>query len=317
MVPATRVPLGAAAALAERLRVDGWAISVVSAFRELGIRVILLKGPAVARWLFSEDPWSRSYVDVDIFVAPADRQRADALLRGLGFTVRGNVLEVDENHARAFIRRADGASIDLHRTLHGMEGVPAELVWAMLTRDPGTTRIGSLQVEIPNAIVRTLNVALHLSPTDDPTSQPWADLQRAIDRIDLNSWRAAVGLARSLEIEDELAPRLRRLPDGAALADSLELTKEASERYSLSAAVAAGRASESVYSVSYLLELTDWRARTRYVLVKLFPPSAYLRQRWPRASRGPLGLFFVRSARVVACAGGLPYAIWRWWRCRR
>jgi hypothetical protein len=229
----------------QRRRVDGWAISVISALREQGIRVILLKGPAIARWLYPEDPWNRRYLDVDIFVGPHDSRRTDSLLRELGFTVWGNVLEVDENHARTYVRQTDSATIDLHRTLHGMEGVPAQVVWETLSGDPETALIRSFPVEIPNATVRTLNVALHLSPVDAPNSQPWIDLRRAIEQVDSNCWQAAIDLARSLGIEDELAPRLRRLTEGAALADTLELTDGASERYTLSAAVATGRASET------------------------------------------------------------------------
>lgn len=48
-------------------------------------RVVPLKGPALARWLYADEPALRPNSDVDLIVSPADTDRAQALLRELRF----------------------------------------------------------------------------------------------------------------------------------------------------------------------------------------------------------------------------------------
>src|SRR5207249_932792 len=111
--------------VARTLAMDGVAVEVVTAFNEAGVRPILLKGPALARLLYPRE--LRSYVDVDLLVSGADVATAEAVLERLGFARGSIAIEPDLGlpHACPW-GRADGANVDLHRTLAGVGVAPHE-----------------------------------------------------------------------------------------------------------------------------------------------------------------------------------------------
>jgi len=300
----------AATATALRLRVDSWTAEVVSAMRARGIRTVLLKGPVIARWLYGGRPAERVYCDCDLLVGPDDTVSARALLTELGFRAQEHpLIEVDEHHARIFLRASDDANVDLHRTLHGMEHLEPQRVWAMVGCHLAQIDVGGATVDVPDPVLRTLNVALHLGPADAPASQPWQDLALALERVDDTTWQAAAGLARELGIEHELAARLRRLAAGARLADRFMITTRGSEYYNLVGAVATGRTSPAVYSISLLRSQPTRAARFSYALAKVFPPTEQLRRQYALARRGPAGILMARGLRIVLVAGRLPAAL--------
>jgi hypothetical protein len=299
-----------AVATALRLRVDSWTAEVVGAMRARAIEPVLLKGPVIARWLYGDRPAERVYCDCDLLVAPEDTERARALLADLEFFAQEHpLIEVDEHHARIFLRSHDGANVDLHRTLHGMERLAPDRVWAMVRSHLAQMEVGGASVDIPDPVLRTLNVALHPVPTDGPTSQPWHDLELALARIDDTTWEAAVTLARELEIEHELSARLRRLPAGAALADRFRVTPHGSDYYDLVGAVTSGRAPQSVFTISHLRSQRTRRARIAYVRAKLFPPTEQLQRDHALARRGAAGVLLARAQRVIVVIGRLPRAL--------
>jgi hypothetical protein len=301
----------------QQMRVDKWTAEVTREMRHRGLRPLLLKGPATIALLYEDARELHPYADADLYVTHTEHADARAVLHSLGFSSTLVLLAVDENHATMYKRDSDGAYVDLHRSLHGLEDVAPERVWQVLSRRTETLTVAGLPVEAPDRTVRLLNIALHVSPADDHWSLPWQDLDRALRVCDDRAWSAAVALAAELGIEDELAPRLRRHPRGASIADSLGLANVASERYTLARALDARVADESVLSIAYMAGLASWSDRVKYVLVKLFPPRSYLEARWPPARRGLAGLVVVRVARVLACAAGFPRALWQWHRHRR
>src|SRR6266542_3466039 len=94
-------------------------LDVVAALRESGVRCILLRGPAIDRWLYDErDP--RPYEDIDLLTAESDVARAEDVLSHLGVAEVGpeGVLARDRPpHASRRYRARDTATVDLHRTL--------------------------------------------------------------------------------------------------------------------------------------------------------------------------------------------------------
>ncbi len=48
---------------------------------------VLLKGPAVALYLYPENPSLRTYRDIDLLVDPQVFDAAEALLAGLGYSL--------------------------------------------------------------------------------------------------------------------------------------------------------------------------------------------------------------------------------------
>jgi hypothetical protein len=306
----TRLSSAATHSIALRLRVDGWTAEVVGAMRQAGIRPILLKGPVIARWLYAGDPAARTYCDCDLLVAPDETERARALLEQLGFTAQPHpTLAADEHHARIFVRESDGANVDLHRTLHGMEATDPRAVWAHACSHLVTMAVGGVTVEVPDTVLATLNVALHLAPGDGPRAKAWRDLERALATVDGDGWRAAVALSRELGIEHELAVRLRRLPEGARLADGLELSTEGSAYYSVLGSIDAGRAPRGLLTLTLLRSQRGHGARLRYAAAKLLPPAEQLRREHALARRGPAGLLAARVARVAVVLTRLPAAL--------
>src|SRR5262245_20521781 len=105
-------------AAARGLVADVAATRVLTAFGQLRIPSLLLKGPAIAGWLYSADE-VRGYGDVDLLVAPADQARAADALTHLGFAPLVAESELRGHrplHATEWVAR-DGASVDLHFTI--------------------------------------------------------------------------------------------------------------------------------------------------------------------------------------------------------
>jgi hypothetical protein len=297
--------------IALRLRVDGWTAEVVGAMHGEGIRPILLKGPVIARWLYPDEPAARGYCDCDLLVGPEDGERARALLAALGFVVQPHpALAPDEHHARIFIRPADGANVDLHRRLHGMQAVADAQVWAAARQHVETMELGRVGVDVPDPVLRALTVALHPEPQDGPHSKPWRDLARALGRVDDAVWQASLELARELRIERELAARLRRLPAGAELADRLGVTAAGSAYYNVLGAVNAGRAPRGVLTIANLRALPAGSARRRYVISKLVPPAPEHPDDPTAGGREAAGTLISRALRIGALAIGFPRALW-------
>src|SRR5437764_10995294 len=110
-----------ALAIGSNLAADAVAAEVVVEFERRGIRAILLRGPAIAGWLYEEG--ERGYFDVDLLVEPAAITSAEQTLLALGFRGRslGHGGLAPPRHAEPWAR-GTGPSVDLHRTLVGVSG---------------------------------------------------------------------------------------------------------------------------------------------------------------------------------------------------
>ena len=241
--------------------VDWCTARVVRALRDRGVRPLLLKGPAVASWLYAENPRVRAYTDVDLLVAPTDRATAEAVLAELGYAPPPRSWLRDEPpHAITWVRSADGSAVDLHRTIHGCEHVDEAVVWDVVSAAPEMIDVAGVEVQAPSVEVRALHVALHAIPGWG--DHVFADLERAVAIVDPSVWEGAADAARRLGVDDELGFRLGLVPGGAALAGSLGLPTAEPRRAS---------------ALTFAMTLPGWRARSRYLLQKVFPPPAYLR----------------------------------------
>jgi hypothetical protein len=303
--------------IALRLRIDACTAEIVTAMRSEGIEPILLKGPVIVRWLYADDPAARVYGDIDLLVSPADLERARALLVRSGFAVAEHpLISGDGHHARSYVREADGAAVDLHHTLHGMQTVERAAVWAMASSHVESIDVAGTTLNGPDAALRTLNVALHPEPEDHPASRSWRDLERALERVGEEDWRAAAAIARELGIEAELAARLCRSVAGAALATRLGIETSEPSRYELLGAVSDGRAPRAVISIDNLRARSGAAARLRYAAAKLVPPAEQLRRESALARRGAAGLAAARIARAARVAAQLPSALLAYRRAR-
>jgi hypothetical protein len=298
------------------MRVDLWTAEIVAALADAGIRPILLKGPAIVRWLYPDDPWRRSYCDADLLVGPGDRMAARDVLVGRGLAPSAHPrLEADGHHALSFVREVDGATVDLHHSLHGMLDVPAERIWTAAQRDAATITVAAAGVAVLGPAMRLLLVALHLGAHDGPGDQAWVDLTRAFAVATAAEWEAVLALAEQLDVAHELAARLSRRGEAAALVRRLGPQPPAM-RYWLVAAVDAGRAPTAALAIDRLMAADGMAPRIRYARAKLAvsahelaPPAA-----WVLARTGSLSL--ARGAHAVILAGRLPRALGAWGRVR-
>lgn len=302
--------------VAQRLRVDTWTAEVVTAFAAGGIQPILLKGPATVAWLYPRDRHLRTYCDADLLVAPDDRTRAVELLIAAGMRPSPHPrLAEDGHHAVSFSRASDGATVDLHHSLHGMRNVPASVVWEAATSDTQVLQVAGVAVRVLGPAMRLLHVALHPRAVDGPESQPWLDLTRALEVSSAEEWERAITLAERLGITDEVSARLRARPDTGWLLERLGAQPTA-RRYHLIGSVDSGRAPNAVLSVENLLSTPSLRGKLHYARAKLAVARSELSPPAARVLAATHRLSLARMAHAATLAARLPSAIFAWNRER-
>jgi hypothetical protein len=173
---------------AQNLAVDLTTAEVVSALRGERIDSILLKGPTFARWLY-RDTELRTYVDVDLLIAPGAGLRAGEVLLGLGF-IRG--FETGDGASLPgrvlFVRPPD--EVDLHHTLQGVQ-VDEQRVWSVLSALTERQEVAGEEVAILAEPARALHVALHAAQHGRDWDVPMEDLARALAMLPFETWEAA------------------------------------------------------------------------------------------------------------------------------
>ena len=289
------------------LQLDVLAAEVVTELRAAGVRPILLKGPALAAWLYEGE--LRPYGDVDLLVEESRMGAAEEVLSGLGFTY-GQPGWRELAHSW---KRPNGKTVDLHRSLVGV-GAPPATLWQELSGEVEALRVGGIEVEALRPPGLALHVALHAAQHGgEGHRKPLEDLDRALERADEGCWREAAELAERVEAIPAFATGLRLKPSGTDLADRLGLSADRPVEVALHAAPQR----ELVLGLEYLATADGLRARLRFLGRKLFPPAAELRRDSALARRGHAGLLAAYLWRPLAMLPRLPGAIVAWRRARR
>lgn len=298
-------------ALMWNLRVDAATGEVLRALRERRIDSLVLKGPAFTDWYAPDS--GRTYVDGDLWVAPANLAATEAVLAELGFTPTQDERGMPgwwQEHGSSWLRERDDTKIDLHRRLQGTALEPQqawEILWPQRTRFiVGGERAYRLP-EAGRALYATLHATHH--GRDDPRGLP--HLAAALGAVDDATWMRALGLAEQLDALAAFATGLRLLPDGAALAERIGLPDATSVRASL-------LASSAPPIALGFDQLTSARGlhRLEILLRKLVPPPGFVRHWWPPAARNPLMLIVGYVYRPIWLLQRAP-AGYRAWRAAR
>jgi hypothetical protein len=294
------------------LTVDLLTGSVITSLRQAGIPSILLKGPAVARWLYDEGA-ARSYVDTDLLLAPDDLPAAERLLAQLGFEREGLGTIPDDwpRHARTWLR-SDGANVDLHRTFVGVAVDPSEL-WKVLSAETETMRVGGVDVDVLRPPARALIIALHAAKDGGRIAKVRHDLGHAVDRLPLELWKETASLAARLNATASLAAGLRMTPPGEVLAAQLRLPSETA----MAIALRAHGAPPLAVGMDWLFSTSGLRRKAALVARKIVPPPVFLRAWTPLARRGRLGLTAAYVWRPLWLVWRSGPALWAWWQARR
>jgi hypothetical protein len=277
-----------------------------------GIRSLVLKGPSIGRWLY-ETLEERSYGDSDLLVAPGDVPAAENVIISLGYRRLSETLTGDRPWEALFwMRSNDGAALDLHRTLPGVEVSP-ETAWLLLSRETEILSLRGVEVEVLNQPARALHLALHAADHAFTSDRPLKELALALATLREDLWREAATLAASLEATAAFAAGLRLVPEGAEVAARLCLP----DNNSVEVALRASPDTRHTRGLQWLLQTKGPRAKASLLVRKLAPPPAYMRA-WSRlAQKGSPGLVLAYAWRPLYLLLEAPLTIHCWWRTRR
>ena len=297
----------------QSMRVDAVTAEVVGEMQRRGTRVLLLKGPASARWLY-RDGAARSYRDTDLLVDPATLADVEAGLSSLGFSalLPDRAMPGWERPAHLWIRHADRAGVDVHTSIWGVPA-PAELVWRTLTRDTTTLSVAGRAVEVLGPAAAAMHVALHAAQHGVTFTSATEDLSRALDLLPVTAWEAAASVARELDAAGAFATGLRLLPQGAAVADRLGLH----EPPAMLTMLRSQNAAATAIGWEQLARARGVRARLALVRWELFPTRQFMQTWSALARRGPRGMAAARGARLVWLMLHGPPGLLAWHRARR
>jgi len=265
------------------IAIDLVAAEVAGAFGAAGIESLVLKGPVLAEWLYPGEV--RPYGDADLMVAPGNWPAAVEILSELGFSDHLGPMahpRMESFASTAFLRDAD--NLDLHCTLHGLDGDP-ERIWSAFSATAERQTIGGAELRVPSRPALLLHVGLHAA--HHARGKTLEDLRRAIARAGEQLWQQALGLAEDLDGVPTFATGLRLLPEGAELARRLGIGEQVrSQRHDVSF--------ERVPTAEGLDALLQPGAstgeRVRTVFDEFFPRPEFMRWWSPLARRGRAGL---------------------------
>jgi putative nucleotidyltransferase-like protein len=293
---------------ARSLSLDLATAEVVSALRHAGIRSIVLKGPSIHRVLY-KDGAPRPYRDSDLLVSPDDLTAAGAILRTLDFKHLTAGETPRTAHEQLWVRRRDRTNLELHWTLVGVEGEPAEL-WRMLGALTETMVVGGLEVEVLEPTAIAFQVALHAAQHGPARPQSITDLERALARLGQPTWRAATALAEALQATETFAAGLRLVPAGEALAANLELNT----RKSVQLAVLSSSAPPMTTGLEQLSRTRGLWPKLSLLARELIPSRPFMRLWWPPAQRGGIWMLAAYLQRPFWLLARLGPALIAWRR---
>jgi hypothetical protein len=294
------------------IAIDRATAEAVVAFRDAGVRSIVLKGSSFDAWLYDSDE-PRLYGDIDLLIPAPEEEEAGRVLEALGYRqLSDREPEAVAEHATVWARPADSMHVDLHRTLNGVEASGIDL-WEVLAADTESMQVGGTVVEILSEPARALHVAIHAALPGSNTEKTLLDLSRALERLPPATWEAAAALAERLGADAALETGLSRLPAGADLAARLQLAPQ----QSVEAALLRGSAPYSAWTVNRLSQARGLRAKLRILIPRLFPKPDFMRAWYPVARRGRAGLALAYLRRFAWLVTAAPRALKAWRRASR
>jgi hypothetical protein len=296
--------------VARNLMVDRVTAEVSGALAAAGVESLVLKGPVLAEWLYPGEV--RPYGDSDLLISPGDWRAALEVLERLGFHEFVHPTThppIESNAATEFLRGEQ--NVDLHRTLHGLEGSPT-LVASTLMAGAGRQVIGGAELRVAGRVALLLNVGLHAAHHFGE-DKPVEDLRRAIQQADERLWWEALGQARAFDGVPAFASGLRRLPEGVELARRLGIEDVRATRYELRR-----QHIQTAEGIDVLLSTKLAHGERLAIIAReFFPAPRFMRSWTPLARRGWLGLAGAYVWRAIWLLLHAPRAIVARWRVRR
>ncbi len=279
---------------------------------EAGIECIVLKGPAIATWLYDKTE-VRPSKDIDLMVAPADVEGAKETLAQLGYSpwlVGAAACEGGPNEEALF--GPNQVMIDLHHRLIGVPD-PPERCWDELGHRTAVLELPSgARVHVLDVPARTLHLALHAAQSGRADVKACADLDRGLAQVPFDDWQEAARIAERLDAVPAFAAGLRLSPAGAALAKRLQLTDRADVELALRIASAPA---ESIFLERWA-NTPGTAKKLALIARKVWPTAGYLRAHSTVAQDGPWGLLRARLERQLSLLRRSGPALAAWWKIR-
>lgn len=280
-------------------------------FAAAGVPSIVLKGPALATWLY-RGIGVRPYGDTDLLVPPFAWDTAIETLMRLGYRDGLAALahpRMESITSHPWAKR--GHEVDLHCTLWGLQVAP-ERVWEILSSMTVPLAIGGSELPVLAPAPRAMHVALHAAQHGYDEGRPIVDLELALEQLPLELWEEAGLVARDLDALGGFATGLRLVPAGRAVAAQLGIADQAS--------VDALLRVEHVPLAQGFEELANtpgMRGKLRVLRGELLPNADFMRWWSPLARRGRIGLALAYLWRplYLTLRTGPGLAAWR--RARR
>ena len=297
------------ALVARNLRVDWLTVEISGAFADEEIESMVLKGPALAEWLY---PTSFAPTTTPIsWSGPGTGRRRSTFSSGSALTTYLEPMahpRMESFASTAFVRGLD--NVDLHCTLHGLDESP-EVVVATLMATAVRQAIGNGELWVPGRVALLLHVGLHAAHHAE--GKAIEDLRRAIAEADDRLWAEAAALARVLDGLPAFASGVQLLPEGVALARRLGIEGVRSPRHELRRQ----RIPVAEGIDALLTPGLGTRRRAATLAREFFPPAEFMRWWTPLASRGRTGLAVAYVWRTLWLFANAPRGLYARWRVRR
>ena len=289
----------------QRMALDRALTMTVDSFNARHVSYVLLKGPAFARWLY-EDEGARTYRDIDLLVRPDDFPASREAMTELGF--REVSVATHPTHHDAWLNDSGVPTwVEVHRSLSLLSADPVA-VWEALASRADEIELVGIPVAVPSAEASALIVALHAAQHGVRTAKSMEDLRRALDRVDLTTWRKAAEIARALDTEGAFAVGLCLEPKGRAVAERLGLSLDTSRLVRLHAATPP----DTSVGIERLIVTPGAVSKLRLLGQELVPAPTFMRGWQPLARRGRWGLVVAYLWRPAWLLAKLPRGIRAW-----
>jgi len=293
------------------LLLDAVAARCVALLSEQGVPAILLKGRAIASWLYPDG--LRDYGDVDLLVDPARRGQAIDVLGSIGYRHwLAGASDVEFGSNETELIGPPGVCIDLHHTLLGVAAGPARC-WEVLSRRTEVMSVGGRAVTVLDPEARTMHLALHVAQNGPIDTKAVTDLERGLAQLPFASWQEAERLARSIDAIEAFSAGLRVTESGHRLALQLRL----SPPRDVGLVLRTRSAPPEALQIQKLVEAGSMRSRIRLISRKLWPTSVYMLGRVPGARAGGSALLAARLRRLAGLPGKFGIALWNWAQAKR
>src|SRR4051794_28240694 len=290
------------------LLIDRVTVEVSRALDAANVPNLLLKGPAIASWLYDRTG-VRAYGDSDLLTPHECWDTAIGILQKLGFTHDIENMEhpgMESTASDPWYRNSD--NVDLHSTFYGV-GAELRKTCALLASTAVPIEVAGTTIQTLGLPARTMHVALHAAQHQD--GKAVYDLQRALARLDEGLWRDAADVAARLDALPAFAGGLKLLPEGEALAKRLGVSDARSILMDLRASHVP--LAESLYE---LWEAPGVRTKARLLRAEIAPKPSFMQWWTPLARRGRAGLWVAYLWRPLYLIIRTPAAVRVVWKAR-